>query len=151
MTNFVLEHNVTTLKDSKRLAEAGIDLEADGYWAYCLTGYCPRTGKAQWVKDGELYPPKFFNNLLDCMEFQKPGEPRCERSKAYRLDRLLAELPNVYFNDDRYPFFKDFKTDVDTLDEIQMLLFRIFEERGQEAIKACVDLLVLLKGESNGN
>lgn len=34
MTNFDLEQNVTSLSDSKRLTEAGIDFEADGYWFY---------------------------------------------------------------------------------------------------------------------
>lgn len=137
MTNFVLEQNVTSLEDSKRLAEAGIDLEADVMWQ--VGGDCAVLYLAN-------YEPRNLEDFPEGTYF----------IKAYRLDRLLAELPEwwekliVYFNEYNDKKLKQLLEGVvpsNKVRKVYMLMVFIISQRSQEAIKAACDLLILLKKE----
>ena len=138
MSNNWLENNVTSLEDSKRLVENNIDLEADGYWVEHTLGLPTFVPVAEY---NELHR----QNPTSCVVYVK----------AYRLDRLLAELPEPHQDYDGLNF--DFLTDDcggksnkhagldwETESHIRSLAGEAFLSKGQEAIKACVSLLVLL-------
>lgn len=127
MTNFKLEQNVTSLEDSKRLAEAGYNLEADDVW---------------FTDKHEIYEPvpMLWSQAHSSERFGNSDT----RVKAYRLDRLLAELPDTPYNLVN-KYLDKFKANLE--DPRIQYLKKLLELGGQEAIKACVDLLILLKKE----
>lgn len=141
MPMFSLEENVTSLVDSTRLAEAGIELEADGYWVY-LSEDCSVEGKLPRWEFGTKH--KFIVYFRIGLE-----ELNYIGIKAYRLDRLLAELPEWCFRDDRTIDEMITKTRWTTKKKNKYFLSLASRKhlRGQEAIKACVDLLILLREE----
>lgn len=126
MPMFKLEDNVTSLSDSQRLTEAGIDLgEADAKYIYF-----PKL--SEWR----------FLEINEDVEFK-----HIKAIKAYRLDKLSAKLPSGLLDcrdsDDVYYSLGLFKESGD----IFYLIRKIRAFKGKEAIAAAVELLVLLKKE----
>lgn len=157
---FKLEENVTSLEDSERLAEAGIDLEADGYWCACYK-------QANGIN--ALFPIHDPNEIrvltLEQMRKLVEGDDKqfsiiSSIEQAYRLDRLLVELNKSKVFKDHFSFNRDYpeenllwwdklKFDDDNYrSHIGFCVTKLIRcTGGQEAIKACVDLLILLKKE----
>jgi len=145
--NWNLKENVTDLEDSKLLKEHGIDLGvADGYWVY-------NDIKSEWM----FWTPK---NLHDFQTLKENTLADIEYWGAYRLDKLRAKLPEWCFGDDLLEdileitfialrFDRHITTDEDfnLAAKVKRLLEIIMGSRGQQAIKACVELLILLKKE----
>jgi hypothetical protein len=131
------EEKYTTLEQSKRLAEIGFSAEADGFYTT--------------DRDGEqLYSALNKPNLIDmstfsigCCAGSYAAEDIKHWTKAFRLDTLLLELPEITFNEDRYPFFRSIQMTL----EMQDLMLLLLESKGKEAIAATVSLLELLKSE----
>lgn len=160
MSNNWLENNVTSLEDSKRLAENNIELgEADGYWIYLETGYDIKTGAYVITSSEDNYPTKFLDDERKLWDTSCNPRPYNRHCKAYRLDKLLAEMPEPYLDYDGINFnfltddcgnksYEHAGLDWEVESHIRSLVSGAFLSKGKEAIKACVDLLILLKAHA---
>jgi hypothetical protein len=154
---FNLEENVTSLSDSKLLKEHGIfgdsGVEPDGYWAImndCRydTGVEKEiTGKHEFIET-DYKSDLYYQEETGILEYSSGGflyeysEQYVQVYKAYRLDRLMAKLPEWCFHD------KSRSIDWNKIeDSIPHLLHEVRSNRGQQAISACCQLLVLLAAE----
>ena len=130
MTNWNIEQNITTLADSKRLVEAGISLEADG-WHRSIDG-------------GDTW---FFTSRED-QDPSKLTTEHCINIPSVRLDKLLSLLPGWCFTG-RLPL--SMSNDIELIEigekTYHELMPLITNTRGKQAISAAVELLLLLKKE----
>ena len=125
MSNWKLEENVTDISDSKLLKEHWIEIEPDG-----------------WYCDYPFGCNAFFGAGL--VDLNRGKEGFFPKHAAYRLDKLLAELPSVIDAEE----FKDIEAYYYAI-QLKDKIFVHLVGDVKQAIKACVQLLVLLKKEGD--
>ena len=142
MTNWNLEENVTSLEDSKLLKEHGImeGIEPDGYWVNI---------RNEW---------KFWSMkaMIEWLSFKENTFADIYYYHAYRLDKLLAKLPEwwhkfklvgVEFYAHTQDYLEAWVEKKAYSEDFLKSLYGSICYKGQAQIKACVQLLVLLKKE----
>ena len=136
-----IENNVTTLEQSQRLADAGIELgEADAYtWEQCTL--TDGNSLVDYVGNGDVFSGRMIKDV---------------GVKRYRLDKLQHILYRVLRHESNSgdgDFFEDICHKVDRIPrkfgraQFNLLCITAFSGVGAKAIAAAVDLLILLKTE----